>query len=67
MSDRERKREDVQPEPVAQQPSTQERNQFETLQHNARELLDSARQLIDDTLSGESEDYLNAVRQQGGQ
>jgi len=67
MSDREKKREDVQPEPVAQQPSTQERNHFETLQHNARELLDSARQLIDDTLSGESEDYLNAVRQQGGQ
>jgi hypothetical protein len=67
MSTRERKHEDVRSSPVAQQPIPRERRRVETLQRNARTLLDTARGLIDDTLSGQSEEYLNAVRQQGGQ
>jgi hypothetical protein len=67
MSTRERKRDDIQHEASAPQPGGPEQNHFDGLQRHARDLLDTARHLIDNTLSGESEDYLDAVRQQGGQ
>jgi hypothetical protein len=43
------------------------RERVDSLRQHATELLAAARTVIDDTLSGESEDYLNSVKQQGGQ
>jgi hypothetical protein len=67
MSAREKRREDVQTDVAEQQPSSPQRDHIDTLQRCARDLLSTARQLIDNTISGESEDYLDAVRQKGGQ
>jgi hypothetical protein len=68
MSTRERRNEQVQPdtgdEPQAEHPASEH---VESLRRHATELLATARSVIDETLSGESEDYLNSVRQQGGQ
>ena len=71
MSTRERRNEQAagnQPgtggEPQAEHPA---REHVESLRRHATELLATARSVIDDTLSGESEDYLNSVKQQGGQ
>lgn len=67
MSTRERKHRELEQDAAEAQPMSPGREQVETLRRRASELLAAARSVIDDTLSGESEDYLNAVRQQGGQ
>jgi len=68
MSTREKKKTEVeQNDAVEAQPMTPAREQVETLRERATELLTTARNVIDDTLSSESEQYLNSVRQQGGQ
>jgi len=71
MSTRERRNEqaegnqpDTGDEPQAEHPASEH---VESLRRHATELLATARSVIDETLSGESEDYLNSVRQQGGQ
>lgn len=67
MSTRERKRDDIERDAIGPHPEIPEQNRIDALQQHARDLLNTARRLIDNTLSGESEDYLDAVRQQGGQ
>ena len=68
MSEREKKHEEqVQPAAEETQPVNPAREQVESLREHATGLLAAARGVIDDTLSGESENYLNSVRQQGGQ
>ena len=67
MSTREKKHNEIQENAVEAQPMSPAREQVERLRRRATELLATARHVIDETLSGESEDYLNAVRQQGGQ
>ena len=68
MSEREKKREEeAQPAAEETHPVSPAREQVESLRTHASGLLAAARGVIDDTLSGESEDYLNSVRQQGGQ
>jgi hypothetical protein len=68
MSTREKKNTEAQQQrAVEAQPMSRAREQVETLRERATELLATARNVIDDTLSSESEQYLNSVRQQGGQ
>jgi hypothetical protein len=67
MSTRERRPEEAQNQNPESQPATSARERVDSLRDRARELLATARSVIDQTLSGESEDYLNSVRQQGGQ
>jgi hypothetical protein len=70
MSEREKRHEEqIQPNPGNDdtEPTNPAREQVESLRTHASGLLAAARSVIDDTLSGESENYLNSVRQQGGQ
>jgi hypothetical protein len=67
MGTREKKITDAESGAVEAQPMSPARERVETLRRRAGDLLSAARTVIDDTLSSESEDYLNAVRQQGGQ
>jgi hypothetical protein len=67
MSTRERKPEEAQNNEAETQQTNPARDQVDSLRQRATELLATARNVIDQTLSGESEDYLNSVRQQGGQ
>jgi hypothetical protein len=67
MSTRERKPEEAQNNDAETQQTNPARDQVDSLRQRATELLATARNVIDQTLSGESEDYLNSVRQQGGQ
>jgi hypothetical protein len=67
MSTRERSPEEAQNNDAETQQANPAREQVDSLRQRATELLATARNVIDQTLSGESEDYLNSVRQQGGQ
>jgi len=67
MSTRERKPEEAQNNDAENQQTNPARDQVDSLRQRATELLATARNVIDQTLSGESEDYLHSVRQQGGQ
>jgi len=67
MSTRERRPEEAQNHGAETQQTNPARDQVDSLRQRATELLATARSVIDQTLSGESEDYLNSVRQQGGQ
>jgi hypothetical protein len=67
MSTREKKNTENERINAGAAPASPAREHVETLRRRAAELLATARSVIDDTLSGESEDYLNSVRQQGGQ
>lgn len=67
MSTREKKITEAEQNTVEAQPMSPAREQVETLRQRATELLAAARGVIDDTLSSESEEYLNSVKQQGGQ
>ncbi|MGD8415254.1 MAG: hypothetical protein PVF33_13525 [Candidatus Latescibacterota bacterium] len=67
MSTRERKPEERQINDATPQPATPARERVDSLRNRAEELLATARNVIDRTLSGESEEYLHSVRQQGGQ
>jgi hypothetical protein len=49
------------------QPVNPGRERVDSIYQSARNMLSAARELIDETLSGESEEYLESVRQAGGQ
>jgi hypothetical protein len=48
-------------------PANPVRQEIDRLREHTSGLLAAARGVIDDTLSGQSEDYLTSVRQEGGQ
>ena len=67
MRTREKRNTEAEQNTAVAQPMSPAREQVETLRSRVTELLATARSVIDETLSGESEGYLNSVRQQGGQ
>lgn len=68
MSEREKRNEDaVRETPRTDPPSNEARMQADSLRGNARNLIDAAHRIVDETLSSNSEDFLKATRQQGGQ
>jgi hypothetical protein len=68
MSERERRNEDAARETQrTDPPSNEARERADSLRGNARNLIAAAHRIVDDTLSSNSEDFLKATRQQGGQ
>ena len=68
MSEREKRNEDAGREAQRHDPpACQSRERADSLRGNARNLIDAAHRIVDDTLSSNSEDFLKATRQQGGQ
>jgi hypothetical protein len=72
MGTRERRREEVnrqstEHDEVEGHMFNRARNRIAGLQQDARDLLDLARPLVNDLISGESEDYLDTVVQESGQ
>ena len=72
MSTRQRRHEDVERQQTEQDSSANQtahpaRNTIASLQRHARELLDAARPLVDDLVSGQAEDFLDDAVQEGGQ
>lgn len=68
MSEREKKHEDAPREtPRTDPPANEARARADSLRGNARNLISAAHRIVDETLSSNSEDFLKATRQQGGQ
>jgi hypothetical protein len=67
MSTRERRPEETLNNNPGDQPTNPVRERVDSLRSHAGDLLATARTVINQALSGESENYLNTVRQRGGQ